>query len=86
MAISLDKVDKFQSTPPCGGDLDAVTTPPEPVEFQSTPPCGGDFNFIPNCLQRPEFQSTPPCGGDFATRLGSADDAISIHAPLRGRL
>ena len=32
------------------------------------------------------FQSTPPCGGDFVEKIQEQAKAISIHAPLRGRL
>ena len=34
---------------------------------------------------RDVFQSTPPCGGDCCRLHPSVRDAISIHAPLRGR-
>ena len=54
------------------------------VRFQSTPPCGGDLINNPP-PQRRKFQSTPPCGGDIQGRSTRYPQAISIHAPLRGR-
>ncbi len=35
---------QFQSTPPRGGDVEALKLVREYVEFQSTPPRGGDLH------------------------------------------
>ena len=38
----ISRVERFQSTPPCGGDLPVVFAMSPAAIFQSTPPCGGD--------------------------------------------
>ena len=54
-------------------------------EFQSTPPCGGDWH--PGIRRRApyHFNPRPLAGATRCTGQGLSRDAISIHAPLRGR-
>ena len=120
---------QFQSTPPCGGDIErqevrqgrlisihaplrgrllkrygvvvacriSIHAPlrgrlGEIVErygiiiFQSTPPCGGDcwVGFI--SLIKSYFNPRPLAGATIPDEMRELFDAISIHAPLRGRL
>ena len=75
---------KFQSTPPCGGDMAATKAMLVMVYFNPRPLAGAT-----QCSDATEifilFQSTPPCGGDGNTELALRHSLISIHAPLRGR-
>ena len=101
------KAPSFQSTPPCGGDMErtgcrilhliSIHAPLRGrhnekficlivVLFQSTPPCGGDNRPCCKSTRGKQFQSTPPCGGDLSPCVPGCLEAISIHAPLRGRL
>ena len=54
----------FQSTPPCGGDIQQLLTYELQRKFQSTPPCGGDetgprsFSPCQNFNPRPHAGAT----------------------------
>ena len=52
----------FQSTPPCGGDLDTGYTSRFFWEFQSTPPCGGDTRFPAQLVTVTHFNPRPLAG------------------------
>ena len=60
----------------------------EPIaRFQSTPPRRGDLGRLGRMVDdRAAFQSTPPRRGDRSAPCASdAVDAVSIHAPAKGR-
>ena len=75
----------FQSTPPCGGDLDLPAQVAGGPDFNPRPLAGATRRF-PETTAKHSFQSTPPCGGDTAAGTHRRTGSISIHAPLRGRL
>ena len=53
--------------------------------FQSTPPCGGDpWAPMRSCVPG-NFNPRPHAGATGTFLSGSQQDAISIHAPMRGR-
>ena len=53
---------RFQSTPPCGGDLLALAICVNPTKFQSTPPCGGDLVCIIDDRNFTDFNPRPHAG------------------------
>ena len=78
-------VQKFQSTPPCRGELLERPSYEARVCFNPHPRAG--VNKLCPCHRavRVKFQSTPPCGGEraqvaFLTVVGT----VSIHTPVRG--
>ena len=77
---------KFQSTPPCGGDLSASLCFVSRSYFNPRPLAGATaIGWIAPFFVR-LFQSTPPCGGDRGIHeIPGGGIRISIHAPLRGR-
>ena len=57
--------EKFQSTPPCGGDPGRHLVVIQHRRFQSTPPCGGDdFLHLP-MGSPPHFNPRPLAGATF---------------------
>ena len=54
-------------------------------EFQSTPPCGGDKRGLTQEGDADDFNPRPLAGATLGADLRMPPDAISIHAPLRGR-
>ena len=76
---------RFQSTPPCGGDLLSSWNRPLPLIFQSTPPCGGDLEKIPLLSPKIDFNPRPHAGATKSSTGADQQGRISIHAPMRGR-
>ena len=68
----VDKAEKFQSTPPCGGDCTKPVKPASLTRFQSTPPCGGDSAGFPCRIILANFNPRPLAGatGYVATEEG----------------
>ena len=54
--------------------------------FQSTPPCGGDSGSSACPASRQNFNPRPLAGATSGCGGSAVKGAISIHAPLRGRL
>ena len=78
--------DKFQSTPPCGGDALARNACYNIVKFQSTPPCGGDRSGSTQKPRSRHFNPRPHAGATSGSTWKLYRNPISIHAPMRGRL
>ena len=75
----------FQSTLPCGSDINHKITLRSDFAFQSTLPCGSDVKDILKTRRLELFQSTLPCGSDKKSLALTHKAKISIHAPLRER-
>ena len=77
---------KFQSTLPYGSD-DAFVGPLRSFStFQSTLPYGSDRNEALDRFLRRYFNPRSLTGATMPSQSISADNVISIHAPLRERL
>ena len=76
---------KFQSTPPCGGDFLLRRIAACNTLFQSTPPCGGDDPRGTSLWVRWDFNPRPLAGATSVVSGLFFCVSISIHAPLRGR-
>ena len=106
LVLGVSGRERFQSTPPCGGDqgagpglrktgisihaplrgrqLDMFRTG-SGAKFQSTPPCGGDSASQGRGGRIADFNPRPLAGATCCRCFIGKGNAISIHAPLRGR-
>ena len=77
---------RFQSTPPCGGDVIILSSNIHIRYFNPRPLAGATGSRRPDRWAEKYFNPRPLAGATAPGRTDARSIAISIHAPLRGRL
>ena len=80
-----DNGEKISIHAPLRGRLPDRYEPYTAELFQSTPPCGGDISMLFPLPGSADFNPRPLAGATLPAEPESAENQISIHAPLRGR-
>ena len=77
---------RFQSTPPCGGDLAEYPGRRRGKYFNPRPHAGATQGRGGRVAGNPDFNPRPHAGATLISNKQTLPKVISIHAPMRGRL